>query len=63
MEVLVRDLVLERIFLTTRKFILFKIIDHVLELIIIMLDQKINNCFFKVFFIIEIAIKELSLVE
>ena len=38
MEVLVRDLVLERIFLTTRELFLFKVIDHVLEFTIIMFD-------------------------
>ena len=38
MEVLVRDLVLERIFLTARELLLFKVKDHVLEFTIIMLD-------------------------
>ena len=63
MKVLVRDLVLERIFLTPRKFLLFKVKDHVLKFTIIMFDYKINNLFLKVFFIVKIAIKELPLVE
>jgi len=38
MEVLVRDLVLERIFLTIGEFLLFKVLDHVLEFTIIVFD-------------------------